>query len=297
MSVTLNMKKLSGAEVDTLVQGICAKFDLDFEKVVKEFGVEKKAKQMKVVPLENRCMARLWNDGKGGQCTRQKGKGPDGDLCGNHARCLSEKGVLPQGRMDEPVPDNMKKTADVSVEPSVSSIVEPIVEESQEPPVEKGVIEKVPGVENDTNVTHVDLEPATESELPIEAMEEADCLAKEEAKKAKEEEKKAKEEAKKKAKEEAKKAKEEAKKAKEEEKKAKEDAKKAKEEAKKKDVDEEEGEDEEEEICCKELEYNGKTYLLDPESNKVYENGGENDFVGKYDGEVIDFEAIDSDSD
>merc|ERR1711907_882124 len=75
---------------------------------------EKKKGRRSSVPADERCMARVWNGGKGGQCSRRGCKGPGGDLCGNHARCLEEKGCLPQGRMDGDVPENMISSVDSS---------------------------------------------------------------------------------------------------------------------------------------------------------------------------------------
>ena len=75
---------------------------------------KKKKGSRSSVPSEERCMARVWNGGKGGQCSRRGCKGPKGDLCGNHARCLEEKGCLPQGRMDAEVPENMISSVDSS---------------------------------------------------------------------------------------------------------------------------------------------------------------------------------------
>jgi hypothetical protein len=55
-------------------------------------------------------------------------------------------------------------------------------------------------------------------------------------------------------------------------------------------------EEEEEEVACKEFEYDGDTYLLDPKSNKLYQRTGDNDFVGKLVNGAIDFDAEDSDA-
>ena len=114
-----------------LLRRISESHDLDFETLLNTFGtpISKSGVEMGIalenpvlspplvggkkktrrtnVPDCERCMARVWNGGKGGRCTRRGGKGPNSDLCGNHARCLSEKGELPQGRMDEDVPENM----------------------------------------------------------------------------------------------------------------------------------------------------------------------------------------------
>ena len=53
--------------------------------------------------------------------------------------------------------------------------------------------------------------------------------------------------------------------------------------------------EDEEEVACKELEIGGTVYLLDPESLKVYARESPNGFVGKYDGNAINFDAVDSD--
>lgn len=58
----------------------------------------------------------------------------------------------------------------------------------------------------------------------------------------------------------------------------------------------EDDEFEEEEVACKEFEYDGDVYLLDPASNKIYQRNGDNDFVGKLVNGAIDFDAEDSDA-
>jgi hypothetical protein len=55
-------------------------------------------------------------------------------------------------------------------------------------------------------------------------------------------------------------------------------------------------EEEEEEVACKEFEYDGDIYLLDPKSNKLYKRTGDNEFVGKLVNGAIDFDAEDSDA-
>ena len=50
----------------------------------------------------NKCMARLWNDKYGGQCSRTKTKG---DYCSIHQNILNKKGLLQFGRIDEPKPE------------------------------------------------------------------------------------------------------------------------------------------------------------------------------------------------
>ena len=128
-----------------LLQKISESRGLDFEDLLTEFGNSQAQKgvvlDMNVhsgdlgvkksrksgVPVSERCMARVWNGGKGGQCTRRGCKGAGGDLCGNHARCLEEKGVLPQGRVDEEVPENMLSSGDStpkSVDEKVPEVLE-----------------------------------------------------------------------------------------------------------------------------------------------------------------------------
>ena len=120
----------------TLLQRISVFHNLDYNDLLSTFGTEtsKKVVQLNIkpilgnpevvekpkkslrtnVPEGERCMARVWNSGKGGRCTRRGCKGPGKDLCGNHARCFSEKGVLPQGRMDEELPENMASSVNSS---------------------------------------------------------------------------------------------------------------------------------------------------------------------------------------
>jgi len=47
------------------------------------------------------------------------------------------------------------------------------------------------------------------------------------------------------------------------------------------------------EVAVVEYKYKGTTYLLDPDSNKIYNMDQE--FVGKLEGKKINFDAIDSD--
>lgn len=50
-----------------------------------------------------RCLARIWNNGSGGQCSHLKPAGKD--LCGSHQSLLSSTGKLPHGRVDGLIPD------------------------------------------------------------------------------------------------------------------------------------------------------------------------------------------------
>lgn len=55
---------------------------------------------------KNRCMARLWNDHYGGQCSCSRKKG---DYCIKHSNMIQKYGVLRFGRIDEdrPIRDNI----------------------------------------------------------------------------------------------------------------------------------------------------------------------------------------------
>eukprot|EP00039_Didymoeca_costata_P009906 m.132223 g.132223 ORF g.132223 m.132223 type:complete len:1145 (-) comp14642_c1_seq2:276-3710(-) len=48
-------------------------------------------------------------------------------------------------------------------------------------------------------------------------------------------------------------------------------------------------------VVAEEFKYDGEVYFLEPDTGKVYERHGDNDFVGKLINGIIDFNAIDSD--
>ena len=329
--------------------------------IVPELGValkpEKKRGRRSSVPEKERCMARVWNGGKGGQCSRRGGKGPGSDLCGNHARCLEEKGCLPQGRMDGDVPENMVSSVDSSpVSPGEngdskspglevgeidSQALDAALEDLVDTDLPKQQEELTPGEdinvekkkrgrpkgrkstktdENDSLVSGEDeilqedemkscvsqddihsclkdyLEGGNLSEMSVSTARKAiekklNISNKDYDKKwfkttfdslksgleAAEAEKKKAEAAK------AEMAK---------------SSEPANVELEEEDEDEEDANDSDsEEVACQEITVGGKTYLLDPESMKVYARESPNGFVGKYDGSEIDFDAEDSDAD
>lgn len=51
---------------------------------------------------EERCTARVWNRGRGGQCTRKRCD--DEGLCGHHKRLLEKNGKLHHGRITDAPP-------------------------------------------------------------------------------------------------------------------------------------------------------------------------------------------------
>jgi hypothetical protein len=60
--------------------------------------IEIRRKVVQSVPdAEHRCMARIWNRGKGGQCSKRRAE--SSDFCTNHT-----KGELHHGRIDVPPP-------------------------------------------------------------------------------------------------------------------------------------------------------------------------------------------------
>jgi hypothetical protein len=360
MSATHILEQLWACRERDLLQKISESRDLEFEDLLSEFGNSQAKKgvvfDMNVhsgdsgvnksrksgVPVSERCKARVWNGGKGGQCTRRGCKGPGNDLCGNHARCLEEKGVLPQGRVDEDVPENMLSSGDStpkSVEGKAPEVLEGGLNEKdldvalQEltGEVEEGALDldslsefssvkKKRGRPKGSKKKSVDpvvLEPNAEiQELGAEIQElsfdtEGNVISQSDisaallnyldgadltkvnlstAKKAihtklsinKEDY-------------DTKWFKTEFSKMK----KVKEEDLKVEKEVTQQVVektDEGDGvEDEEEEVACSELEVGGIVYLLDSETLKVYARESPNGFVGKYDGNAIDFDAIDSD--
>ena len=79
-----------------------------------EVQMEKTEKKTRKSSVLTRCKARVWN-GVYGQCTRRGCKGPGNIFVGTHARCLADKGELPQGRIDGEVPENMLSSGDSSL--------------------------------------------------------------------------------------------------------------------------------------------------------------------------------------
>ena len=93
----------------TLIHKIATKYNLDEAEIVSEFVparslklipntkvsvvVKKKLETKQVPELKNRCVARVWNRGKGGQCTRLKHE--DCEYCAQHK--INRK----HGRIDE----------------------------------------------------------------------------------------------------------------------------------------------------------------------------------------------------
>lgn len=77
-----------------LLQKVATKYDLDLEELQREclqpvtVSADEQAyicKRQRRKPLpedDKRCLARVWNRGKGGQCTRMKCEG--GDFCKQH---------------------------------------------------------------------------------------------------------------------------------------------------------------------------------------------------------------------
>eukprot|EP00928_Gymnodinium_smaydae_P095203 TRINITY_DN814_c0_g1_i2.p1 TRINITY_DN814_c0_g1~~TRINITY_DN814_c0_g1_i2.p1 ORF type:complete len:820 (+),score=186.04 TRINITY_DN814_c0_g1_i2:183-2462(+) len=60
-----------------------------------------------VKPGGKKCMARVWGNGVGGQCSRPPRAG--GDLCAQHCNLLETNGCLPHGRVDGEVPTEKRE--------------------------------------------------------------------------------------------------------------------------------------------------------------------------------------------
>ena len=287
---------------------------------------DKKTKKIREVPHLERCHARVWDSSKscpGGQCSRKGGKGPAKDLCGNHAKGLEKNGELPQGRIEDENQEKMNKVVEQQVEQveeqqdeQVEQLVDKIVQEQHEEQVveeeslsdssnkkkrgrPKGFTKK----STDTSdKTQHDEELVEEEQQPVKVVK-------------KEDKQKSPDELSKKILDSlqnyidgvadlsdikwqtAKKA------------------LTAKigsfecdtqlfksafknmiEKTKlKREEEDEESEDDEEEITTKEITVDGKQYLLDPKTLKIYDSTGDHDFLGKYDGNSIDFDAECSD--
>lgn len=94
-------KELRGIQ-EKMCREIATKYDLDFEEVsrpyltiIKEIDEKvficKKTKSRKLPDNEERCNARVWNRGKGGQCCRSRKN--DSMFCSQHSE-NSKHGVI-----------------------------------------------------------------------------------------------------------------------------------------------------------------------------------------------------------
>ena len=95
----------------SMLTKLCDKNGLDKDRIFSEYltkklqivgnekiliEVTKKISGKKLPTEESRCMARVWNRGKGGQCSRCKGSNSD--------YCLQHNENRKHGRIDEKVP-------------------------------------------------------------------------------------------------------------------------------------------------------------------------------------------------
>jgi hypothetical protein len=98
-----------------LLHKVAEAYDLDAQKLIasmlkepiaivpntkSKVEVVRRMEPKPVPPAKCRCMARIWNRGKGGQCTRARAE--DQDLCSHHLR-----GALRHGRVDDPPPKDV----------------------------------------------------------------------------------------------------------------------------------------------------------------------------------------------
>lgn len=57
--------------------------------------------------IKRECMARIWNRGNGGQCSKHARDG--GEYCGGHTNEIMKNGKLRHGRVNEPPPNDVFK--------------------------------------------------------------------------------------------------------------------------------------------------------------------------------------------
>lgn len=103
-------KELRRVQTD-LLKKVATKYNLDHEELVTSFlssplkltptkdvsiTVIKKINPSAPPKADHRCMARIWNRGRGGQCTRARRE--DSDYCTHHVSHLKH------GRIDDKVP-------------------------------------------------------------------------------------------------------------------------------------------------------------------------------------------------
>jgi hypothetical protein len=101
----------------TLIRRISAEYGLKSEEVIAKFLED----PLKILPVtdtkieitkrtnaappaadEERCNARVWNRGRGGQCSRRRAK--ECEFCGHHMKMYEKDGKLHHGRMNDPPP-------------------------------------------------------------------------------------------------------------------------------------------------------------------------------------------------
>jgi len=101
-----------------LIKQICKDFYLDEEELIKEYTcdinlINKNLENIQIVKKNNynsnlsdddRCLARIYNNGKGARCKRSKN---DGKLCTLHNKILTREGKLKCGYIDEPRPNGV----------------------------------------------------------------------------------------------------------------------------------------------------------------------------------------------
>lgn len=109
---------------EKLLLKVATEYDLDFDELVAKMlpqkciqvvpdriKVVRKASPKPIVDVSQQCQARIWNRGRGGQCTRAN---KEGGLCTHHAKELQKEGHLRHGWIHEPpskdVFGNGKKT-------------------------------------------------------------------------------------------------------------------------------------------------------------------------------------------
>ena len=99
----------------TLLERVADHYQLDKQELLKRFqpkviiatneNIVIIRKKKKIMPIdEERCCSRVWNHGKGGQCTRRI---KADTLCYQHQKELDQTGELRHGYMTEPAPPSI----------------------------------------------------------------------------------------------------------------------------------------------------------------------------------------------
>ena len=294
------LNALCESRIKDIIKEIAKEYNIDSQKLLQKYTnkniIETKfQKRSSNVPQNKKCMARVWNEGKGGQCTRKGTKGNNNDLCGNHLRCIMEKGQLPNGRIDEEIPENMIQ----------QKIICPIKITQNNETTEKKKRGRPKGSKNDNkNNQEIIIE---EKEEILKEEEIKSCVSQNEIQNCikdylqgadikqvninttiKAIEKKL------------------SIKSSDYDKKWFQNVfetqlqqHKDQHQHQHQDQDQQEPDENEsdsEEVACQEITVENIVYLLDPESMKIYQRESPNAFIGKYDGSKIDFEAQDSDA-
>lgn len=109
-----------------LLQKVSDEYDIEFNELLEKMGLNlkivpnedvkvqiiKKRPSKNIVEEEDRCQARVWNRGQGGQCKRKK-TNIEHNLCSQHFKNFTELGKLRHGLITEPPVNDKPKRSKV----------------------------------------------------------------------------------------------------------------------------------------------------------------------------------------